>query len=142
MKLSDTKVQPAEPGDAEKALEWANNIAEQNLFDPEEWLYPCSVLLKVENGEPLLFASAQIAVVMGSLAPKPDLTPSEAAVAMKELVKAVSLLALQTGLREVYFFSADSNVNALAQRHGFERIDQPMYRLKLLAPKVKDETVQ
>jgi hypothetical protein len=54
------------------------------------------------------------------------------ALALKELVKMTGFLARQAKLRELYFFSADEDVNAMAERYGFEKVESPMLRLKLV----------
>ena len=111
--------------------DWAMKTP-NNLYDPQVAGYPCTEVLVAENGHPLVFMPIQQAVVMDSLAARPGIEKREMALALKELVKMTGFLARQANLRELYFFSADDDVNAMAERYGFEKVESPMLRLKLV----------
>jgi hypothetical protein len=125
IRLMDSKTEVATYQD------WAMK-ATNNLYDPQVAGYPCTEVLVAENGQPLVFMPIQQAVVMDALAPKPGIEKREMALALKELVKMTGFLARQAKLRELYFFSADEDVNAMAERYGFEKVESPMLRLKLV----------
>ena len=111
--------------------DWAMK-ATNNLYDPQVAGYPCTEVLVAENGQPLVFLPIQQAVVMDALAPKPGIEKREMALALKELVKMTAFMAHRAHLREIMFFSADEDVNEMAERYGFEKIEHPVLRLKLV----------
>ena len=111
--------------------DWAMKTP-NNLYDPQVAGYPCTEVLVAENGQPLVFMPIQQAVVMDSLAARPGIEKREMALALKELVKMTAFMAHRANLREIMFFSADKDVNAMAERYGFERVESPTLRLKLV----------
>jgi len=125
IRLMDSKTEVATYQD------WAMKTKD-NLYDPQVAGYPCTEVLVAENGQPLVFMPIQQVVMMDALAPKPGIEKREMALALKELVKMTAFVAHRAKLRELYFFSADEDVNAMAERYGFEKLENPMLRLKLV----------
>lgn len=131
MSRKDIQIRPLGPGDIDQLLQWMNRIADKNLFDPEVLLYKSTATLVAENEKVVLYAPLQTVVILESLAPNPEASELDVAVALRKVVDGVSLLSRLNGLSEVYFLSKDETVNRLAEHHGFERLDIPVLRLKL-----------
>lgn len=122
----------AEAKDDAKFTDWVGKAAAINLFDPGIMEYPCTkVLVAHTREEEKLFMPYQLTLTMESLAPKPDIAPIDEALALRELTKAVALLASQANIREVYFLCKDERVVKFAEAHGFEKLPFTTMRLKV-----------
>lgn len=121
----------AEEKDAEQFGEWVEQAKAINLFDPAVMAYPTTKTLVAHNGEALLYMPVQTTLTMESLAPKPGIAPIEEALALREITKAVALLASQAGIREAYFLCKDERVVKFATAHGYEELPYKTLRLKV-----------
>lgn len=124
-------VRGAEPKDAQTYADWLQ-ATPSNLYDPAVYKYPTTVTLVVEkNDEPQLMNSFQGAMVIEALAPKPGLSPLQEARALNQLFQAWRAIAAKTGIKEIYFTTADNRVGNFVEGRGWERLKHPVYRCKL-----------
>jgi hypothetical protein len=70
-------------------------------------------------------------IMLESLAPRPGATPVEMANALKVLVQGTVMLAAANGSRELVFWGTDEATCGLAEHAGFEKVDMPLYRMRL-----------
>jgi hypothetical protein len=130
-------VRPVTPEDAGTFLKWvvAN---EGNEFDPEPVTYPDSfTLCAFDETGPLAFLPVQQPMfvepqMLESFAPKPGLSPALRAAALKELIQACITIGFMKGTGEMYFLGTNEATNRFAENSKvFERLDWPVYRLRL-----------
>jgi len=121
----------AEERDNPQFTAWMNAAQDINLFDPAVMSYPTTRTLLAHNGEALVYMPIQNALMMESLAPKPGITPIEEAIALREITKAVALLASQQQIRETYFLCKDERVVKFASAHGYEVLPWTTMRMRL-----------
>jgi hypothetical protein len=50
---------------------------------------------------------------------------------MKQMVTVIAFTAYTKGAREIYFMGSSKETNDFAEKHGFEKVETPMYRLRL-----------
>jgi N-acetylglutamate synthase-like GNAT family acetyltransferase len=132
-------VRPLEERDLPKLADWITRIADKNILDPDVLKYPETTVLCAHTDKQRLFMPVQLAAMLESLAPAPDLTPMEFSECIKQLVKAVALAARGKGVHEVYFLCKDEDVVKLAKHHGFEELPYKTLRLKLDRIETQDE---
>lgn len=122
----------AEAKDEPQFAEWVKAAQEINLFDPSVMSYPTTKTLCAHTDEEAkLFMPYQLTLTMESLAPKPGIAPIEEALALREIAKAINVLASQAAIREVYFLCKDERVVKFAENHGFEKLPYTTMRLKV-----------
>lgn len=114
----------AEPKDDAEFTAWVKAAQDINLFDPKVMTYPTTRTLVAHNGESLVYMPVQTTLTMESLAPRPGIAPIDEAIALREITKAVALLASQAGVREVYFPCKDERVVKFATNHGYEELGE------------------
>jgi hypothetical protein len=122
-------VRPLRPDDIPLLTDWITRIADRNLLDADAMKH--ARVLVAHDDKPLLFLPVQGAAVLESLAPRPDATAAEIALALRELIKQVAFICRTGGVNEIYFFCKDEDVLRLAQRHGFEEMPWKCVRLKI-----------
>jgi len=131
-------VRPAVPDDAALFLEWQR--ANPN-FDPAAALTPDSfTLVAFDNIGQLAFLPIQRPAVIDSrpirpyvlesMAFRPGVSNLQIANAMRELIQAAITLGFVAGVGEIYFIGDHDNTNKFAEQI-FEKIEYPVYRLKL-----------
>jgi hypothetical protein len=104
----------------------------QNLFDPVVLSYPSTVILKASDGErALVFMPVQQCQVWESLGISPQASELETAAALKALTHVLRFKALENGQKEIYFICTEESTQKFAEKHGFERINSPVFRMKL-----------
>ena len=124
-------VRGAGPQDAQNYADWLQSTP-SNLYDPAVYQYPTTTTLVVEHkDEPVLMNSFQGTMTIESLAVKPGLSKLKEAAALNELFEAWQRIAAKTGIKEIYFTCADPNVGAFVEGRGWERLKNPVYRVKL-----------
>lgn len=69
--------------------------------------------------------------VLESIAFKPGSSDLVQASAMKELTQATITIGFMRGTEEILFFADKPETAAFAEKHGFEKVPWPVYRLKL-----------
>lgn len=103
-----------------------------NLFDPNVIGYKSTTTRKaVGETRTLAFMPHQAVFMLESLALHPDNSPRENAIAIAELVRTARDEARALGLGEIYHACREESTQQMALRHGFERFDYPMFRMKL-----------
>jgi hypothetical protein len=132
--MKNFSVRPAEPKDAAPYAAWLRAAAAINLVDAGVYSYPtCNTLVVEKDEAPVLINSFQAAIVMEALAPKPGLSPMDEARALKVLFDGVTRVAQASGVREVLFGCSDVRVENFVTRHGWEKLNFPMFRAKIEA---------
>jgi hypothetical protein len=122
-------LQTIEDGDAcAKALSEKSAI---NLVDPAVLSYPATTVLVAASDQPKLFMPVQTCYVLESLGATEHATEREIALSLKNLLTVVGWEARQAGHGEVYFACSHAETSKFAERHGFERYNVPMFRMKL-----------
>lgn len=122
----------AEPKDAPNYFDWLKAASAINLVDTKVYEYPtCNTIVIDKGEEPVLMNSIHLVMVQEALAPKPGLEPRDEARALRELFTCIRNLALNTGIKEVWFSCADPTLEKYIERKGFEKITVPTFRMKI-----------
>ena len=100
-------------------------------FDPEILGYPTLKIVVCYRDEPEACLPIQQAVVMETVGFSKNLSNLDKAAAIRDMVKATELVASSLGIREIYFLGGQDGIGELAMRQGFEKLDVPIYRLKV-----------
>ena len=112
--------------------QWIEDGKDKNAFDPKVLGYPCTETYAVHtNGTTHAVMPIQPVVMLESIGINPEASPSQAASAMMELLKAVALLAQRAGSRELYFLASDDGTSDGAERLGFVKVPASVYRMRL-----------
>lgn len=128
----DVHVRPARPGDQKSIIEWSVAESGKNLYDPKVILYPSTfTLCAFDESGPLLYLPVQQPMFMDSCAFRPGLDTGRAGLALKTMFQAVVTQACIKGAGEIYFAASEPTVAAIAERHGFEKVMLPVYRIKV-----------
>lgn len=130
--MKDVIVKPVEKEDLKQLGEWLNANISKNGLDPDIFTYPSLEWMKaVKDGEVLAYLPIHAVVAIESLAPNPSCQNGELALAMKQMVTCVAFTAYTKGAREIYFMGSSEETNSFAEKHGFEKLETPVYRLRL-----------
>ena len=87
-------------------------------------------IMKAANSKPLSYLLSRV-VEMVAVAPNPEADEFQRAESVRQLVKAVVLQASQAGIKEVWFRGDDAVLNRMAERHEFEKVEGPVFRLRI-----------
>lgn len=130
--MQTVTIRTAEPKDAKNYSDWLKAASTINLVDYKVYEYPAINTVVVEkNGEPILMNSFHPVLMMEALAPKPGLSPMDEARALKQLFDGIKNIAAATGVKEIWFGCSDPRMDVFVQRHGFEKVSFPVYRIKV-----------
>lgn len=135
-------IRAAQDKDAELYAEWLAKSSDINLVDRGVYTYPTAQHLVVErDGSRQLMNSIHAVLVMEALAPRPDITPMQEARALDELFEKVKEVAHAAGIKEIMFGCKDERLekfllekekkNKSRKKKGFERLNFPVFRVKL-----------
>ena len=125
-------IRPIRQDDAQCFFEWSKENEDKSKFDPAVPLFPSSTTwCAYDKDGPLAYQTIQQPLMLESLAPRPGNSPTQNAAAMKELTKNCITLAHSKGVGEIYFLGSDFETDAFASNHIFERVDMPVYRVRL-----------
>lgn len=124
-------VRPLQQNEIETFEKWMEANAERSLLDREIFQYPTVRVLAAQNGKVLGYLPYHSVLTLESFSPNPDATDSERAEACRQFVKMIYSVAWTNGVREIYYFGNDQQLNRIAERHGFEKIECPVYRLRV-----------
>lgn len=121
----------AKEEEAQLYFDWAQENP-VNEFDPEVAKFPSSVTWAAYDQDgPVAFQTIQRPLVLESLAPRPGLSKLQTAQVLKEFTQnAVTQCHLQ-GAGEILFLGSDPATDEFAQNWVFEKVEMPVYRLKL-----------
>lgn len=129
--MKQTYVRPARQSESRQFLEWSRST-EDNAFDPEAAARPSTFTLAAYTQEsPTAYLPVAQVFMLESLAVKPGQTDLQTAVSIRELMKAVVLQAHIKGVGELYLVGSNPRTNAFAEDRGFEKVEYPVYRMKL-----------
>lgn len=128
MKQLNTRM--ARPEDAPNILEWQKQTS-GGKFDQDVLNYPTLQVLCSYNSTPVAYLLTHKALILEATAINPEISELESAQALRDLVKAAQLLASQAGVKEIYFLGTDDRLNAMAEKHNFEKKDLPVFMMKL-----------
>ena len=131
MSRSHVFVEKAQPEDRDELIKFMDSTPE-NLCDPKVFGYSSLTTLKaVKEGKPLVFLPIHTVFMLESLAICPNNGAVETATALAELVKIVRWEAVNAGHGELWFACKEASTQAFAEKHGFERVDVPMFKMRL-----------
>lgn len=124
-------VRPARAADSEQFINWSRNT-NQNLFDPEVVKYPTTSVRVAYNGNgPLVYAPIQQPLFLEALAINPENSVIDTALALKVITQDAVSQCYARGSGELYFVCAEPSTEAFAQKHGYEKVPWPLYRMRL-----------
>jgi hypothetical protein len=125
-------VRSAEEKDAQTYIDWLGAASGINLVDYNVYSYPtCNTAVVEKDGEPVLMNSVHLVLMQEALAPKPGVSPMDMARALRGLHEALKGLAQKSGVKEIWFGCKDESTCKFAERHGFERVPFPVFRMKV-----------
>ncbi len=124
-------IRPYRPADATKFSRWMfegrDNQPDGNaIFAPSSF----TVCAFTEEKQ-ILFSPVQSPMFLESLAVNPEASELEQAAALKAVVQFLVSRGYATGQVEVYFLGSNQATAAFAEKHLFEKVDLPLYRVKL-----------
>lgn len=127
MELITAQITPITP----EMVQWAIN-GDRNAFDPTILTYPSLGVLKLgtRTGKTVMYLPAQTVIMLESLAINPEATDREIAVGLLTAFNALLVQAQGKGIGEVYFLGSNELTNKFAERHGMEKLDFPIFRMK------------
>lgn len=111
-----------------RALDGKRDI---NLIDSTVLAYPATVVLVAESDNPKLYMPVQTVFMLDSLGPTPEATDRDIASALKGMVNVLAWEARKAGHGEIYMPCSHERTSQFAERHGFERYNVPMFRMRL-----------
>ena len=115
-----------------EAFKWLKRIAEKNLIDWDVLTFPATTMLKAtDGGKNILHVPVQPVYMVESLGISPDASPLDTAKALSEVMQIVRWESQKAGQGEVYFLCSDEETKKFAEHHGFERVNIPLYRMKV-----------
>jgi N-acetylglutamate synthase-like GNAT family acetyltransferase len=114
----------------EQFLLWFRSTI-NNLYDEDILQYPATQVLVAHNDKTIMFLPFQQTVMLESLAIDPEASPKDVAVSLYALIDAVRLKCAESGIGELYFLCKDESTSKFAERHGFTRLEYPIFRMKL-----------
>jgi hypothetical protein len=129
--LSNTWVRPFNKKEIPLLERWLKSTP-RNLVDWRVFSYPTiKILTAIKRKMITAFLPTQVALVLESLAIRPENSATDTADALGQLVRSATLLAHEKGIREIILGIGDPSTEAFAIRHGFSKLDFPVYRLRL-----------
>jgi hypothetical protein len=124
-------VRPIRSEDAKTFVEWCRDT-KNNLFDPEVVKYPSTTVRVAYNSEgPVVFVPVQRPLMLEALAISPKASELDVATGLKALTQDAVAQAHICGAGEIYFLCRDELTSKFAERHGYEKINVQLYRIKL-----------
>jgi hypothetical protein len=117
--------------------DWALKTKD-NLLDARVLFYPTTnvIVVKDENGDPILFMPFQATVTLESLAVRPGIDPRQEALALRELFNGIKNVCQFTGVREVWFNCKDEQMIEFLKGRGFEPLQSTVLRKRVEGPEI------
>jgi len=101
-------------------------------FDQDILGYPTLKVICCYREQPDTYLPVHQAMIMETVGFRKELGLLDRAASVRDLTKASELIASSLGIREIYFLGGAEGMGELAMRQaGFEKLDTPVYRLKL-----------
>lgn len=119
------KIRLALPEDAENILKWNPEL------DMDALLYPTTDVVCAENGKPIAFLPVHLVGMLEGLVVNPSASKEAASMGTYEALDCIAERLAKRGARELYFFGDNEELARQAERLGFEKIEKPVYCLKL-----------
>ncbi len=111
---------------------WLQANSQKNNVDWDVLEYPATEILTATDGEKnILHVPIQRCYFVESLGISPDASPLEVVKALYGVMQIVRYASIENGQREIYFLGSDTQTNEFAEKHGFERVNLPVYRMKI-----------
>src|SRR5512146_1079369 len=118
--------------DVVQCATWMARLADKNLVDPQVMAYPATTIICAErDNRQLLYVPVQQCSVMESLGLSPEASELDIAGGLQAVTKAVRWEAYKAGQREIMFLCRDEQTIKFAEHHGFEKVDIPLFRMKI-----------
>jgi len=118
--------------DRARLREWIAATLGENLFDPDVLEHNSTfTLCAFDESGPLVYVPVQAPLIMESLAIRPGLDDARRALALAELTRATILRAYDADAGEVYIHGHDDRTVKFAEKHRFEKVPWPLYRMHL-----------
>lgn len=126
-------VRPAKSEDIETCAKWAVQNLDRNKLDSEVVNYPSTFTLAAYDSEDgvILFMPVQTPLMLESACVNPEVSDRKQALALKEIIQALVTSCHLQGRGEIYFLGSDEKTSSFAENQLFERVDVPVYRVKL-----------
>lgn len=118
------------PSEVEKAQESLNSVNDISFLDPQVLTYPSTRILVAESDKPVMYLPVQVCYVLESLGPTKEASDLEIASALKQLTAILHYESEKAGQGEMLFLCGHKRTQEFAERHGWEKIDIPLYRWK------------
>lgn len=126
------KFRKGDPQDWQKRADYLGRIADKNLIDPKVLEYPATETIVAEKeGREIVYLPVQVCYVLESLGIAPDASVTEIAGALDKLISASVFAARSSGHGEIYWLCSDESTCKFAERHGAEKVNIPVYRVKV-----------
>lgn len=129
--MKEVFVRPLQKNEIETFEAWMNANAERSLLDKGVFDYPTIRVMAAMNGKVLGYLPYHNVLMLESFSPNPDASDAEKAEACRQFIKTAYNVAWANGIREIYYFGNDEQLNRVAERHGFEKIEFPVFRMKV-----------
>lgn len=134
--MKQVYVRPAGEQDIPNLSKWMAANANANRADEDAMSYPAtSVMAAYTDEKVVMYMPIQMIAMLESLAPNPEVSDSQCATALREMVKTTIFTARTKGIGEIYFLldDRDEALGRFARKHGFEEIPAGLkaYRLKV-----------
>lgn len=124
-------VRPVRQNEAQMYFDWAMETP-NNEFDQDVALFPSSrTWVAYDKEGPLGFQTIQRPLMLESLARRPGLSKLQQAAVLRELTQNAVTQAYAEGAGEIYFLGSDPETDEFASNWIFERVNLPLYRLKV-----------
>lgn len=115
-------------------ISWAERKKDRNALDTSVFTYPAtSSLCAYDDKKVVIYLPVQTCSMLESSCINPETTGPELAEAWKHLLQIVHWDSLQSGKGEIYFLGSDEATNRFAEHYGFEKVEMPVYRLRVKA---------
>lgn len=124
-------VKKATVEDLAQACKWFMDTA-GNCYEPQVLAYPKTELLKAFNADKnIMYVPIQTVFMPDALGFNPDASVAEKASALQSLFQVLTFEARTLGHGELFFLCREPSTVAFAERHGFEKVTLPVFRIKL-----------
>lgn len=138
MKKSTVRI--AEAKDAQNYFDWLKASSHLNLVETEVYSEPtCNTVVVEQDESPVLMTSFRLVMCVEALAPKPELSPKDEALALREMWAGIRKIADKSGIREIVFQCADQRLHKFIEKRGFKVINTPIFKMKVSTDPVRTE---
>lgn len=109
--------------EAKLFMEWVKAYSWKTKFRPEVLSHPRTVMATASDEQgPILFMPLQSCLMMGELAPRPDINKKEMAYALWQIGTVVEDAMIKTGNLDAYMYTNDDDEAESIAKHGWEEV--------------------